>query len=70
MRTSRSAIQSIVQDSDIFQDVDIKQTVKEAKIGWLKALIVIAVWPILKSILQKKVNPKLIDLIDDVLQQI
>ena len=70
MRAARFVIQEKVNNIDLFQDVNIKEVSKEAKIGWLKTIILVAVWPIIKSILLRKINPRLVDLIDEVVQEI
>jgi hypothetical protein len=70
MRAARFVIQEKVNNIDLFQDVNIRDVSKEAKIGWLKTIILVAVWPIIKSILLRKISPKLVDLIDDVVQEI
>lgn len=70
MRAARFVIQEKVNNTDLFEDVNIRDVSKEAKIGWLKTIILVAVWPIIKSILLRKISPKLVDLIDEVVQEI
>jgi len=70
MRAARFVIQEKVNNTDLFEDVNIRDVSKEAKIGWLKTLILVAVWPIIKSILLRKISPRLVDLIDEVVQEI
>lgn len=70
MRAARFVIQEKVNNVDLFEDVNIREVSKEAKIGWLKTIILVAVWPIIKSILLRKISPKLVDLIDEVVQEI
>lgn len=70
MRAARFVIQEKVNNVDLFQDVNIREVSKEARIGWLKTIILVAVWPIIKSILLRKISPKLVDLIDEVVQEI
>lgn len=67
MRASRRQIEASLADKDVFEGIDIKEVTKEAKIGWLKSLLIAAVWPLLKSVLLKKINPKIVDIIDDIL---
>lgn len=63
----KNQIEQVVFNADLLQDVDIKDVAREAKIGWLKSLIVIAVWPLIKSVLLKRLNPKVVELIDRVI---
>lgn len=63
----KNQIEQAVFNADLLQYVNIKEVTKEAKIGWLKSLIVIAVWPLIKSVLLKRLNPKVVDLIDRVI---
>ena len=62
----REEIELLVDQSDVLADVDIKEASKEAKIGWIRTLIVVAVWPLMKRVLLKKVNPKILELIDKI----
>ena len=67
MRASRAFITEAVEQTDLFEGIDIKQVSREAKIGWLKTLILVAVWPLIKSVLLQKVNPKIVKIIDQVI---
>lgn len=63
---NRDSIEEYVYTTDLL-DVDIKRVAKSAKIGWLKSLIIIAVWPLIKHELLKHMNPKIVNFLDDVL---
>lgn len=64
----RLQIEQAVSNTDIFEDIDIKDVLKESKVGWLKTLLIAALWPTLKKILSARLNPKLVAIIEQVLQ--
>lgn len=64
---TRAAIYDKVEQSDVLQDFDIKAATKSAKIGWLKSLIIAAVWPLIKKELIKHLNAKIVALIEGVM---
>jgi len=66
----RLQIQEAVESTDVLSDFDIKDAVKKAKVGWLKALIIAAVWPLIKKELLKHLNARIVLLIEDVINGI
>lgn len=66
----RRELEELVDETDVLADVNIKDLAKEAKLGWLKTLLITAVWPILKELLLKKINPKIVEIIDKVIQSV
>lgn len=63
----RAAIEQQVERMDVLADIDIKEVSKAAKIGWLKTLLIAAVWPLIKKELLKRVNSRIVQLIEDVI---
>lgn len=63
----RAAIEKQVEQTDVLADIDIKAIAKEAKIGWVKTLLIAALWPVLKGLLLKKLNARIVQIIEDVI---
>lgn len=63
----REEIETAVDQTDVLAHIDITEVAKEAKLGWLKTLLVKAVWPLIKPLLLKRLNPVLVNLIDSFL---
>lgn len=63
----RAAIEQQVEQTDVLADIDIKDVSKAAKIGWLKTLLIAAVWPLIKKELLKRLNSRIVQLIEDVI---
>lgn len=63
----RSQIEQAVEQTDVLDDIDIKSAAKEAKIGWVKTLLIAALWPLLKKVLLKKINRRVVEIIEQVL---
>lgn len=64
----RARIEQAIEQTDILQDIDIKAVAKESKLGWVKTLLIAAVWPLIKKALSKKIAPKIVDIIENVLK--
>lgn len=60
-------IQQRVEHEKLLDSIDIREVAKEAKLGWVKTLLLLAVWPLIKPILAKKLDPKVIKIIEDLL---
>lgn len=63
----RREIEEAVVQTDVLGAIDIVEVAKEAKLGWLKTILVKAVWPLIKPLLLKRLNPVLVNLIDNIL---
>lgn len=59
-----------LQKTDLLSDVTPQDLAKEAKLGWIKRLLIIAVWPLIKPYIQKKIGEKLADSIELILEGI
>jgi hypothetical protein len=66
----RLEIENQVEQTDVLAHIDITEVAKEAKLGWLKTILVKAVWPIIKPLLLKRLNPVLVNLIDNILNNL
>lgn len=59
-----------VSKVDLLADVDPKEASKDGKLSWIKRLIFIAVWPWVKPYIARKVNEKIAETIEDILEGI
>lgn len=66
----RREIEIEVEQTDVLAGIDIVEVAKEAKLGWIKVLLIKTVWPIIKPLLLKRLNPVLVNLIDNILNQL
>ena len=66
----RAQIVNAVENTDVLEGIHIKAIAKEAKIGWVKTLLIAALWPVLKGLLLKKVNARIVQLIENVIEGI
>lgn len=63
----RIEVEIAVEETDVLAHIDIVEVAKEAKLGWLKVLLIKTVWPLIKPLLLKRLNPVLVNLIDSLL---
>lgn len=63
----RREVEIAVEETDVLAHIDIVEVAKEAKLGWLKVLLIKTVWPLIKPLLLKRLNPVLVNLIDSLL---
>lgn len=66
----RREVEIILEQHDLLEDIKPEELAKEAKLGWLKRLLIIAVWPIIKPFIAKKVGSKVADIIGNLLEEI
>lgn len=66
----RREIIEYVNEVDLLADVTPQELAKEAKLGWLKKLLIIAIWPLIKPFLAKKIGVKLTEVLENVLEGI
>lgn len=66
----RREVEMILEQHDLLEDIKPEELAKEAKLGWLKRLLIIAVWPIIKPFIAKKVGSKVADIIGALLEEI
>lgn len=59
-----------VRSNDLLEYIKPEELAKEAKLGWLKRLLIIAVWPLIKPFIAKKVGEKVADIIGTLLDEI
>lgn len=59
-----------VQEVDLLADVTPQDLAKEAKLGWLKKLLIIAIWPIIKPFIAKKIGARLAEVLEGLLDDI
>jgi len=64
----RSEIESLVADVDLLENVTPQDLAKEAKLGWVKRLLFLAVWPLIKPFLARKLGQNVTDLLGRVLE--
>ena len=65
----RKEILMAVDQVDFLADVKPEELAKEAKLGWLKRLLIIAIWPIIKPFIAKKIGVKLADVLENILEE-
>lgn len=58
-----------IEQADLLADIKPQDLAKEAKLGWLKKLLIIAIWPLIKPYIASKVSMKLASLLDDLLME-
>lgn len=63
----RREIEETIDNTDVLAHIDIVEVAKEAKLNWLKVLLIKTVWPLIKPLLLKRLNPVLVNLIDSLL---
>lgn len=56
-----------IEQADLLADITPQDLAKEAKLGWLKKLLIVAIWPLIKPYIASKVSAKLANLLDDLL---
>lgn len=66
----RREVIEYVQEVDLLADVTPQDLAKEAKLGWLKKILIIAIWPLIKPFIAKKVGLKLADVLEGLLDDI
>lgn len=59
-----------VQEVDLLADVTPQDLAKEAKLGWLKKLLIIAIWPLIKPFIAKKIGERLANVLEGLLDDI
>lgn len=60
----RSEIEFEVAHADYLSDINPAELSKGAKLNFFARLILNAIWPYLKVELAKRINPKIVDIID------
>lgn len=66
----RAEIMMAVDQVDLLADVKPEELAKEAKLGWLKRLLIIAVWPLIKPFIAQKIGNRLAEVLEDILDEI
>jgi len=66
----RSEIESLVADVDLLENVTPQDLAKEAKLGWVKRLLFLAVWPLIKPFLARKLGERVVDVLGNILAEI
>ena len=66
----RREVIEYVQEVDLLADVTPQDLAKEAKLGWLKKILIIAIWPLIKPFIAKKVGERLADVLEGLLDDI
>lgn len=59
-----------VQEVDLLADVTPQDLAKEAKLGWLNKLLIIAIWPLIKPFIAKKIGERLANVLEGLLEDI
>lgn len=59
-----------ISNVDLLSDITPQELAKEAKLGWLKKLLIIAIWPLIKPFIAKKIGEKLADALENILEGI
>lgn len=58
-----------IEQTDLLADVTPQDLAKEAKLGWIKKILIIAIWPLIKPFIAKKIGAKLTEILDDLLME-
>jgi hypothetical protein len=58
-----------IEQTDLLADINPHDLAKEAKLGWLKKLLIVAIWPLIKPYIAKKIGAKLAEILDDLLME-
>jgi len=58
-----------IEQTDLLADITPQDLAKEAKLGWLKKLLIVAIWPLIKPFIAKKIGEKLANILDDLLME-
>lgn len=58
-----------IEETDLLADINPQDLAKEAKLGWLKKILIIAIWPLIKPYISKKIGTKLADILDDLFME-
>jgi|GEM_PF-4435697 len=66
----RSEIESLVAEVDLLENVTPQDLAKEAKLGWVKRLLFLAVWPLIKPFLARKLGERVVDVLGNILAEI
>lgn len=56
-----------IEETDLLADINPNELAKEAKLGWLKKILIVAIWPLIKPFIQRKIGLKLAEVLDDLL---
>ena len=67
---NRSQIEASLEGIDLLEDVTPQQLATEAKLGWLKRILFIAVWNLIKPYLARKLGVKVADVLEGILEGI
>ena len=67
---NRSQIEASLEGIDLLEDVTPQQLATEAKLGWLKRILFLAVWPLIKPYLARKLGVKVADVLEGILEGI
>lgn len=66
----RRRVLDVVQSTDFLEDVKPEELAKEAKLGWLKRILIIAVWPLIKPFIAKKIGERLTEVLEEFIDEI
>jgi len=66
----RREVIEAIQEVDLLADVNPQELAKEAKLGWLKRLLIIAVWPLIKPYIASKIGARLAEVLENLLDDI
>lgn len=58
-----------IEQTDLLADITPQDLAKEAKLGWIKKLLIVAIWPLIKPYIAKKIGSKLAEILDDLLME-
>lgn len=58
-----------VKEVDLLADVSPQDLAKEAKLSWIKKILIIAIWPIIKPFIAKKIGAKLAEVLEGILEE-
>lgn len=66
----RRRVLDVVQSTDFLEDVKPEELAKDAKLGWLKRIIIIAIWPLIKPFIAKKIGDRLTEVLEEFIDEI
>lgn len=58
-----------IEQTDLLADITPQDLAKEAKLGWLKKILIVAIWPLIKPFIAKKIGEKLANILDELLME-
>lgn len=58
-----------IEQADLLADITPQELAKEAKLGWLKKLLIVAIWPLIKPFIAKRIGENLANILDDLLME-